>query len=281
VRWQSTHLFRITMELVVSELEKHANVEIVTCPTNNLIDEFDDRYTEEFICTDPDRWLPYYDKTDKDAVRKLARLARVEVPPRIELPPVEGLIIHDRNANTLYEGTGSAVVERVLDNRKMEALRQYARTAFYVSKNTHPYTWEYLHTHPRRSLIWRMRCGVLPTGEFAQDNFGGDRFLGRCLCSMIGSDENPEGNDIHIETIGHMLLECPLYTEIRVRLRGKRFSNPVAVTDESLATALGWIPEIKFPPDRKLGKRMKHARKAITTAIAIWQERNAIRDGIY
>ena len=74
------------MELLVSELELHTGITITTCSTNLLAEGFDERFTEEYICTDPDRWLPTYDKTDLDAVRKHARNARVKPTPRVELP---------------------------------------------------------------------------------------------------------------------------------------------------------------------------------------------------
>ena len=271
-RWKSTQSFRITMELLLEELEKHDRVEIVTCPTNMLREEFDDRFTETFICTDPDRWLPSFDKTNMDAIRKIAKQARSLLPPRVELSSASrGIIIHDREMTTCYEGYGNKVMERIFDNAKMEDLKNYHRTDEYFTDDTHPYTWEYLNTFYQRTLIWRMRCRVLPVGDFVEDTFEeGDIGLnGYCACSVEG--------DEHIETIGHMLLECELYNKIRTRFRGKHFRIPKAPTEQSVRLALGWVPEVEFPPDGLLKKRKKQARKAITTALAIWRERNIIR----
>ena len=153
----------------------------------------------------------------------------------------------------------------------MEDLRQYERTRVYFADDTHPFTWQILNDYHRRSLIWRMRCGSLPTGDMVEQEFGGDTgFHGYCMCSTA--------DNLQVETIEHMLLGCHLYSEIRRRVRGKRFAKPIVPLPNSLKAALGWIPENEFPPDGKLAKRKRRAFKAIETAVTIWHERNAIRE---
>jgi hypothetical protein len=271
-RWRTAHSFKVTMELLGNEYERHTGVVLETRATNKL-SEFDSRYTEEYICTDPERWKPQFTKDGLDEVRKLAGNARVEVPPRVEIATsTRGIILHDRNLDRLFEGPGNGIAERIFDGKRMEFLREYHRTRDYVSKDTHPYTWEYVAHHSRRTLIWRMRCGVLPLEAFVKEiGLPHNRFTafdGCCACSQ--GDEKIE------ETTGHMLVECPLYGDIR-RCKRKH-KNPTAKwTPLREKLALGWVPEVKFPPDGKLEERKKAAKRAISAAIKIWQMRNEIR----
>ena len=145
------------------------------------------------------------------------------------------------------------------------------RTREYVGADTHPFTWQYVAHHKRRTLIWRMRCGTLPLEAFVK-KIGLPRtrhtaFDGRCACSG--------DNEVVEETVAHMLVEYPLYGDIRRRMRNHKHPTHRA-TPEREKMALGWVPEVTFPPDGALEQRMAAAKRAIEAAIVIWQRRNAI-----
>ncbi len=256
-RWLMRHLFKIVHTRLDNKLNTVEDVDTTIRPSNDLAD-FDPRFTEQFINTDPDRWKHLY--KIGDTVRIAAAEARDEnEPERLVIPPnVPGLLVHDPDMTKILEGSGTDIINDISDRAAMSFLLNYPPTAKYFIK-AHPATWEHVREHRSRTVIWRLRMNQVPTGENLQA-WGLATPLGyNCTCDHAT-----------LETTFHMIVECPLYEHLRVRRRHSRMS--------SLKHALGFVDENRFPPDGFLKARRAEAATAINAAINIWHARCATRE---
>ena len=138
-----------------------------------------------------------------------------------------------------------------------QQLRENQRTREYFDDEAHPATWELARKHPKRTQIWRMRMGIMPTGDFINELGMEDDMGGVCMC---GTRDDPEE-----ETLRHILMDCRLYEDLRI---------PDTPT---LREALGYVAQGDYSQGNNLEERKKRARKRMDAAWKIWCERNRLR----
>jgi len=278
-RKRSTHPYRTTMEIAVALI--HASTAVVTIETRatNELVSFDGRYTRDMINTNPRRWI---DGEEPGTVREWAADAR-DLPacPILMSKTTKGLVLHDQQKTMLYEGDAGKIITKISDREALEALKTYPRTEEYMQERWHPLTIALFKKHRNRTFIWRARADVLPLASNAIEwDFPPHPAAGyHCMCSEEG---DPQG-----ETIGHMLLTCPLYADIRekgpppYKIELDEENTARVESDRrciEVARCLGAIPEIPPRPKGDHKINIQIARASVITALEIWRKRNRIRE---
>lgn len=244
------HPYKLTMEALVQECERHSNAVILVIPAERMA-TWDARLTREFIETTNTRGR-------RGVIRERAAAARQTPEPRRMAPDrALGIVIHTEDKTKFFEGDAAAIVYNKADAKMRQQLRENQRTREYFDDEAHPATWELARKHPKRTQIWRMRMGIMPTGDFINELGMEDDMGGVCMC---GTRDDPEE-----ETLRHILMDCRLYEDLRI---------PDTPT---LREALGYVAQGDYSQGNNLEERKKRARKRMDAAWKIWCERNRLR----
>lgn len=236
-------------------------------PTAKLC-EFDDRFTEDWISTDPDGW-----ETGKCGKAQLwAKSARKLEPARLIIPrDFKGLILHDIEMRKAYEGNAERITCALLDNEVMEELRRRPDFHPYLEKGVaHPATWLRARDDV---LIWRLRLDKAPFAAVVR-GWSEDMMDELQDCCTCGSQEDPIE-----ETRAHVLLECPLYNEARDHpdLAPDAYTAPDRM-NRDIKWALGFVPEITRGRNLDHQLAVEDAELAKDIAREVWYARVKLRN---
>ena len=258
-RKRAQHPFQVTMHQLSQEWQRREDRVVIQVRATSRLRDFDDRFTEAIIDTDPSRWKHLPDP-GKDMLRQLARGHRSAPQARIEIPTgLEGIAVHDPEKERLLEGAGATLWNKLADSRRWGIAK--AKYPILSCMTTgHPYTLEAVRDHKRSIFFRRAWLDSLPIGTN----------LVRC---NLGHAECP-CDDILVETMEHLFLWCPLYKKQRlIALEGSEGTTSRADQSKALMTALGLMHENPKRPNGDMAYRKRQTRRALDAAWSIWAKR--------
>lgn len=261
---KARHPYANTMSMLCDAIEeRRATTKLVTMPTDEA-STFDDRITDDLI--NPAQGPRGAGGGGR--IRSMAAQARsVPMPPlEIARRPTR-VVVHDLDMRVLFEGKLAELLRNKEEPAAFEACRR--RAPLFIGEPAHPWTWQYPVTTKDGMRVWRARMELLVTNEYMVNvlNIPLPHIGEVCPC---GSPEDPE-----TETTRHVVVECPLYEEIRKRKMGAfyRERQPGPATVAEFRRALGYVGEQEDESEGDLEARKARARAAIRTFHAVWKSR--------
>lgn len=256
---------RSTIEAAHEMWRMRPQARIVTTPTNDLGSQLDPRISNVLVNQNPDRW---WNGEDGGQVRAAARAAAQARPTFPRIPPPPGaplrLVFMDSTLQENREGRLSHFIHKCYDTKLEEDLSQHPLLGAYFGRGVHPCTWSALIHHPERSWFIKARGQTLAIGVNIV-NWGlqaPDEPEARCMCNWYQAR-------IELESLQHVLLECPLFNDVAAPLR----------QGATLEEALGLVRDIQITPANAgaLAEAMERQQVLIKTALATWKRRVELR----